>query len=250
MNDALFSVERKKVFITGAGSGIGLELTKAFATRNAQVACLIHNTDAKLSNFLSQPNISILHGDLRREEFVREIGKQALQELGGLDILIHCAWACPASPPYSLENLDETLTVGLRAPFILYKDAAEIMSRSGGGSIISIGSINGSLAFPENPAYTAAKAALRLFTKVVARDFGTFGVRANNLCPGYVITRMTEKSYANPELQKQRSNRTMLRRWATPEDMIGAAIFLASDASKYITGTDLYVDGGWMANGL
>jgi len=89
-----------------------------------------------------------------------------------------------------------------------------------------------------------------MLTKAVARDFGEKGVRANNLCPGYVRTRMTAASYADPVRYEERRSRTMLGRWAEPEDMVGPCLFLASDASAYVTGIDLIVDGGWTAKGM
>jgi len=89
-----------------------------------------------------------------------------------------------------------------------------------------------------------------MLTKAVARDFGESGVRANNLCPGYVHTKMTAASHSEPERHLARRRRTMLGRWAEPEDMVGPCLFLASDASAYVTGIDLIVDGGWTAKGL
>jgi NAD(P)-dependent dehydrogenase (short-subunit alcohol dehydrogenase family) len=84
----------------------------------------------------------------------------------------------------------------------------------------------------------------------VARDFGAQGVRANNLCPGYIKTKMTAVSQADAALNEERRSRTMLGRWGEPEDLVGPALFLASDAARYVTGMDLHVDGGWSAMGL
>jgi NAD(P)-dependent dehydrogenase (short-subunit alcohol dehydrogenase family) len=167
-----------------------------------------------------------------------------------VDVVVHNAWAVPDTRPYSLENLRVVSAVGLEAAYILYGSIAPRMAAKGRGSIISIASINGLQAFPGNPAYTAIKGALRLFTKTIARDFGAAGVRANNLCPGYVHTRMTAASHADPARHEERRGRTMLGRWALPEDMVGPCLFLASDASGYVTGIDLVVDGGWTAKGL
>lgn len=89
-----------------------------------------------------------------------------------------------------------------------------------------------------------------MLTKALARDWAKYNIRVNNLCPGYIKTEMTSKSYADKELYNERLKRMMIKRWGTPEGLVGPAIFLASDASKYVTGIDLYVDGGWTANGL
>ena len=111
-------------------------------------------------------------------------------------------------------------------------------------------SLNSELAFPENPAYVTFKGALKQLTKSIALDFGEYNIRANNLGPGYMKTKMTEKSWDNKQTNEQRKNKTVLRRWGHPEDLVGAAIFLASNASNYVTGQDIYVDGGWLIKGL
>ena len=89
-----------------------------------------------------------------------------------------------------------------------------------------------------------------MLTKALARDWGIYGIRVNNLGPGYFRTNMTKNSYSNLRKRKSRSDRTMLGRWGSVEELVGPTIFLASDASSYITGQDLYVDGGWISNGL
>ena len=119
-----------------------------------------------------------------------------------------------------------------------------------GSSIINVTSIGSMLGFPENPGYIAAKGGLRMMTKALAVDYGTSGIRVNALAPGYIHTDMTAKSFANPEENERRRKHTCLGRWGTTEDLVGAAIFLASTASAYITGQDLIVDGGWTAKGM
>ena len=125
-----------------------------------------------------------------------------------------------------------------------------MMKDQGGGSIINITSIGAELGFPNNPAYIAAKGALKQLTKSLALDLGPFGIRVNNIGPGYFRTDMTKGSWNDPQLEEDRIRRTILGRWGEPDDLAGAAIFLASEASRYITGQDLYVDGGWLAKGL
>ncbi len=124
------------------------------------------------------------------------------------------------------------------------------MASKGSGSIVNITSLGSELAFPDNPSYQMSKAGLKQLSKSIARDWGAKGIRANNICPGYMKTSMTEKSFNSPELKAARSERMILPRWGEPEDLVGAAIFLLSKASSYITGSDIYVDGGWVAKGL
>jgi NAD(P)-dependent dehydrogenase (short-subunit alcohol dehydrogenase family) len=106
------------------------------------------------------------------------------------------------------------------------------------------------MGFPRNPGYVAAKGGLRMLTKALALDLGCHGIRVNNLAPGYVRTAMTEASHADPVLHGERLRHMILPRWGLPDDLVGAAVFLASDASAYVTGSDLFVDGGWTAKGL
>jgi NAD(P)-dependent dehydrogenase (short-subunit alcohol dehydrogenase family) len=124
------------------------------------------------------------------------------------------------------------------------------MSKKRSGSVINVTSLGSELAFPGNPSYQVSKAALRQLSKALSIDFGKYGIRINNVCPGYILTSMTEKSYGNKKLREERSRRMILNRWGKPEDLVGPCIFLASKASSYMTGTDVYVDGGWLAKGL
>jgi gluconate 5-dehydrogenase len=124
------------------------------------------------------------------------------------------------------------------------------MIARGAGSIINVTSIGSLVGFPDNPGYVAAKGGLRMLTRALAIDLGRSGIRVNNLAPGYVRTGMTARSYDDPQLNAQRTEHTILGRWGVPEDMVGPAVFLASDASAYMTGQDLIVDGGWTAKGL
>jgi len=124
------------------------------------------------------------------------------------------------------------------------------MIKNSKGVIINITSLNAEFAFPNNPAYVASKGGLKQLGKALARDWGRYGIRVNNLGPGYIKTEMTKQSFKDKKKKISRQNSTMLNRWGDMQDLLGPCIFLASDASSYITGQDLYVDGGWSANGL
>ena len=113
-----------------------------------------------------------------------------------------------------------------------------------------ISSINATLGFPDNPGYVAAKGGLTAMTRALAVDLGKRQIRVNSIAPGYVHTKMTELSYQDSDTHKERMRRTILGRWGEPEDLAGAAIFLASKASAYVTGQEILVDGGWSVKGL
>jgi NAD(P)-dependent dehydrogenase (short-subunit alcohol dehydrogenase family) len=174
------------------------------------------------------------------------------RQYGGCDVLINNASDCPRLTEnyYDPDVLQKTLDVSFMAPYFLCGELAARMAERGRGSIINVTSINAERALPGNPAYITAKSALRLLTFAIARDFGEKGVRANNLCPGYIHTRMTDASFHNPRQHEERRSHTMLGRWGAPGDLVGPCLFLASDASAYITATDLHVDGGWLSKGM
>ena len=148
---------------------------------------------------------------------------------------------------YEKENWAKTIDVNLTASFFSSQEAIKYMIKRKEGSIINITSLNAELAFPKNPSYVASKGGLKMVGKALAKDWGKFGVRVNNLGPGYIKTSMTKSSYSNRRTRLEREKQTLLHRWGNMDDLVGPCIFLASDASKYITGQDIYVDGGWSA---
>ena len=122
------------------------------------------------------------------------------------------------------------------------------MLKLGNGSIINITSINAELGFPRNPAYNASKGGLKMLGKAFAKDWSKFGIRVNYISPGYIKTEMTSKRFANKKTRLERQNQTLVGRWGEPDDLLGPCIVLVSNASKYMTGQDLYVDGGLIIN--
>ena len=124
------------------------------------------------------------------------------------------------------------------------------MKKQKSGSIINITSIAAEFGFANNPSYVSSKGALKQMSKAMAVDLGDHGIRVNCICPGYIRTDMTEKSFNNETLHEERLRNMIIPRWGSPNDLVGAAIFLSSDASSYVTGSDLVVDGGWCAKGM
>ena len=124
------------------------------------------------------------------------------------------------------------------------------MKKKKSGVIINITSINAEFAFPDNPSYQVTKAGLKQLTKSLALDLAKFGIRVNSVGPGYFRTSMTKKSWNNLKKRKKIRESTILKRWGVPKDLEGIIVFLSSDSSEYITGQDIYVDGGWSAKGI
>ena len=242
--DTLFSLKDKVAIVTGAARGNGKAIALGLKNAGADVVAVdIAENDI---------GCDMYYCDIATKSNLSALVEYVIDKYGKINILVNNAGVSFGSDftDYPEELWAKTYEVNLKAPFELTKLVAEHMKTSKTGSIINITSLNAELAFPNNPAYMAFKGALKQLTKSTAYDLGSYGVRANNLGPGYIKTSMTEESWYNPKLHNIRKNRTLLGRWGNPEDLIGAAIFLASDASSYITGQDIYVDGGWLTKGL
>ena len=242
----LFSLSGKVAVVTGASRGIGFALADGLAAAGAKVIALARSAQPRVP---FQNAVDYISADVSLG--VEKIFTDIAQEYQAIDILVSAAGiTLPAASGSAEEfsNFEQMLKINLSSPFACCLAVRPYM-RSG-GSIINITSIGSVMGFPGNPGYVAAKGGLRMMTKALAVDYGTSGIRVNALAPGYIHTDMTEKSFADPKLNEQRRKHTCLDRWGAVEDLVGAAIFLASDASAYITGQDIFVDGGWTAKGL
>ncbi len=155
-----------------------------------------------------------------------------------------------SSSESELARFRATLATDLTGVYATILAAHPLLKEAGSGSIINVTSINSVRGFPGNPGYVAAKAGLAGLTRALAIDYASDGIRVNALAPGYVATDMTATSFADPAMHEDRRRHTALGRWGNPDDMVGAAVFLASAASAYMTGQELFVDGGWTTKGL
>ena len=245
----LFSLEGKTALLTGGGRGIGQAIASGLTKAGASVAIFEKNIE---QNILPD-KIKIYTVDLIKHIDLEQHFNDFINDFGAINILINNAGITKSSPSenYSENDWKTTLDINLSSFFLMCQLAGrKMIQQEIGGSIINVTSIGGSQGFPNNPAYCASKGGVRQLTKALAHDWGKYGIRVNNLVPGYTHTPMNQKSWEDNNLRQERATHTMLGRWAEPEDMIGAAIFLASDASSYVTGSDLYVDGGWNAKGI
>jgi gluconate 5-dehydrogenase len=239
-----FSVANRVVVITGSNRGNGFAIANGLSNAGAKVVRI----DLTFNNKLNSEDIEF---DLTNQKEIKSLVEHIAQKYGRIDGLVNNAGISLASAnPYADESTyEKTLSINLHAAFTFCSSVCPIMASHKFGSIVNITSLGAELAFPNNPSYQISKAGLRQLTKVLARDWGEFGIRANNICPGYINTAMTAKSFTDTELYKKRKNNTLIKRWGESTDLVGPAIFLISNASSYITGTDIYVDGGWTANG-
>jgi NAD(P)-dependent dehydrogenase (short-subunit alcohol dehydrogenase family) len=166
-------------------------------------------------------------------------------------ILINNAGATrPNKYPHQKKDWDKTIEVSLTAPYQWIERLIPLFIRVGNGSIVNITSLGAELAFPDNLAYVTLKGGLKMLTKYYAKSMGKYGIRVNNIGPGYIKTDMTRVSYLNKNIIKDREDHTFLGKWGESKDVVNVCMFSCSDESKYITGQDIYVDDGWATNGL
>lgn len=243
----LFSVKEKIVIITGSSRGIGYSLAKGFL----DCGSLVHGISRSGSDLIKYENYSDHRINVKDKFLVKNLVSSIYQSEGAIDSLINCAGI---SIPSSVDNADdvfrETFEINLFAVFNLCSEVIKVMKKKKSGSIINVTSIGSNLGFPSNPGYISSKSSLSGLTRALSYDYAPFGIRVNNLVPGYFLTDMTKESYSNEKKRNQRSSRTLFNRWGDSKELIGPAIFLASNASSYMTGVDLVVDGGWSIKGL
>lgn len=241
-----FSVENKIVVVTGGGSGNGLAISRGLIDAGAKVV----RVDQSFANKLDQSCTDIIC-DLSSRQQIMHLAENIKMSFPNIDGLVNNAGVSLFSKnPYDdFDVYQKTISINLHAAFYLTSHLIDLMLRKG-GAIVNITSLGAHLGFPDNPAYQIAKAGLSQFTKAISKDWAHQGIRANNICPGYIKTNMTKGSYENPERNAERVSRMLIKRWGEPNDLVAPVIFLLSEGSSYITGIDLHVDGGWMINGL
>jgi NAD(P)-dependent dehydrogenase (short-subunit alcohol dehydrogenase family) len=242
----------KVALITGAASGIGLATAILFAQEGASVV-LADRNEAGLAEALPQlPADGSMHRahlmDVTQENDWARVIQAIEQRLGRLDVLVNNAGfgRFQSIAETSLEEWRSVLAVNLDSVFLGTRHALPLLARSGRGAIVNMSSMRGLVAGPNTGAYCAAKAGVHLFTKVTALECAAAGngVRANSVHPGHVQTPLTAAAYAKPELAARFLAHTPIGRFGQAAEIAEAVLFLASDASSYMTGAELVVDGG------
>lgn len=241
----LFNLNRSVAVVTGAGQGNGFAIAQGLVAAGADVI----GVDLRFPS--EQKGVRQLVGSVAAEETLNQVrGQLTASDFSHLILVNNAGVTFPQEGRYAESSWRRTLEINLTAPFLWIEGLADVFRATKSGSIINITSLAAERAFPNNPAYIASKGGLKMLSKYYARTLGPSGVRVNNLGPGYIVTEMTRESYADEITRHARARHTFLGRWGNPYDLVGACTFLAAPASAYITGQDLYVDGGWTANGL
>jgi len=242
-----FSLTGRTALVTGASRGIGAASAKALDRAGARVALSardMEGIEAVGSDLLHDPVFVV--GDLSDPESPARIAGEALEALGRVDILVNNAAAAArlATVDTDATVIDEILAVNVRAPLLLISSLIPSMSEHGGGSIVNLSSVSGILGTPKRAVYAASKGALDAATRSLAMELGAFGIRVNSVAPGVVDTAMWAKNKEIPGVVESVESQTPLRRWASPEDIADVVVFLASDASRFVTGETLCASGG------
>ena len=249
-----FSLEGKCGLVTGAGSGIGKGMATGLAEARAKVALAGRNME-KLENSAAEMTTSGLNVvpfqvDMSKADSISDLVEAVLKEFGQIDFLFNNAGIIHRAPSeeFPLKEWEEMIKVNLTGPFLLSQAVARHMIEKGiKGSIVNTSSLIAVFGGVTVPAYAATKGGLTQLTKSMCNDWAKYGIRVNAIGPGWVKTEMTEPIQNNPERFQAISARIPLGRWADPEDLAGLAVFLASEASAYITGQVIFIDGGYLA---
>jgi NAD(P)-dependent dehydrogenase (short-subunit alcohol dehydrogenase family) len=243
----------KVAIVTGAGGGIGGAIGRQFAAEGASVVCVdidgaaVGNTTAAIAAAGGQA--AKLVADVASEETAIEAVSLAQSRFGRLDVLVsNAVYDLPLAPLTKISHDDwrRTMAVNLDAAFLLSKHAIPAMAASGGGSIVLVASQLGRVARPGRPWYCAAKGALINLAKAMALDHASENIRVNSLSPGPVETGRYISNFPDVEAARQ-SHHTLLGRLGVPDEIATGAVFLASDESSFMTGSDLLIDGGYTA---
>ncbi|MET7702488.1 glucose 1-dehydrogenase [Streptomyces sp. NPDC005485] len=248
---ARFRVDGRVAVITGASSGLGAHLARLLSSAGARVVLAarreapLKELAAQLPGSLAVPCDVTLAAD--RERLVRTVS----EEFGAIDILVNNAGLSQTVPAeqHTVESFSEIVAVNLTAVFALSTAVGTGMLERGRGSIVNIASIYGMVASGSLPqaAYTASKGGVVNLTRELAAEWGARGVRVNALCPGWFWSEMTESMLGTDKGRSWVERRTPMRRAGQLDELDGALLFLASDASSYVTGASVPVDGGYLA---
>ncbi len=253
MSASMFDLTGRIALVTGSGQGIGLALARGLASMGARVVlndirpdrldaavsgCRADGIDATGSVF-----------DVTRVEEVQAAVAAIEESVGPIEILINNAGIQIRGPleEFTVDSWNTLMAVNVTGVFVTSQAVAKRMIPRGHGKIICIGSMQSEIARPSIAPYTASKGAVKNLVKGMATDWARYGLQCNGIGPGYFVTDMTQALVDDPEFDAWLKNRTPAHRWGTVSELIGAAIFLAADASSFVNGHMLYVDGGMLA---
>jgi NAD(P)-dependent dehydrogenase (short-subunit alcohol dehydrogenase family) len=245
-----FRLNDRVAIVTGASSGLGERFARVLAGAGARVVVAARRLDRIEALAQSLPEATAVAADVNNEADLEQLVRTATERYGRIDVLVNNAGTTDQDPALdeSSEEFRRVIETNLVAPFLLARLVARRMvEQESGGAIVNIASVNGLLAsrsWPET-AYTASKGGVVNLTRELANQWAPHGIRVNGIAPGYFESEMTAELFANERAVNWVARHTPLRRHGRVDELDGALLFLASDASSYVTGQLLVVDGGW-----
>ncbi len=249
-----FRLKGKSGIVTGAGSGIGKGIATGLVQAGAELVIAGRNLEkleaaAEEMRQFGGPVIPA-QADISKMEDIKGLVDRAVKEFEKIDFLFNNAGIIRRNPSEDFleKDWDDVIDINLKGPFFLAQAVARVMiSQERKGKIINTSSLIAVQGGKRVPAYAASKGGLAQVTKSMANDWAKYDILVNAIGPGWVSTELTEPLRQDKERFTEITGRIPLGRWADPEDLAGAAVFLASDASNYITGQTIFVDGGWLS---
>jgi gluconate 5-dehydrogenase len=253
MTDQLFSVTNQVVLVSGGSRGIGKAIAQGFAERGAKVIisgreqATLDATAGEIGT--AESPVKAIACDVADPAAIDELVAAVIGEFGQIDTLLNVAGVNKRqrAEVFTPEEYDFILDINLRGAFLMSQAVGRHMLERGSGAQINIDSLNTYAPLKGVLPYAMSKAGLSMMTRGLAEEWGPRGVRVNSLAPGFVLTDLTRKLWSDPTMQKWAGTNTPLGRLGEVEDMVGTCIFLASQASAFMTGQVVYVDGGMSA---
>ena len=248
-----FRLDGKVAIVTGGSRGIGKEIAIGFAEQGARLALASRKQEAldRVAEEIRQKGSKCLAMacHMGKPDQIKNLFDQVVETYGTVDILVNNAATNPYFGPFvdaSEEAWNKTLDVNLKGPFLMTQAAARIMMQKGGGSIINVSSVGAFKANPMQGIYGVTKAGMVNMTKTFAQELALANVRVNAICPGLTETKFSEVLIHTKEIYDIALQRIPVKRHAQPTEIVCAALYLASDASSYVTGSCITIDGGMM----
>ncbi len=247
----IFNLSGKVAIVTGARTGIGQGIAEGLAEAGCDVVGAGHaampETEAYIKNLGRK--FSFYDIDLVNQDKIQALVDETIKTFGRLDILVNNAGIIRREDvlDFSEKNWDDVINMNLKSLFFLSQAAARYMKDNGGGKIINIASMLSFQGGIRVVSYTASKSGVAGITKLMANELAKYNIQVNAIAPGYIATNNTEALIKDPKRSAEILGRIPADRWGKPEDLKGAAVFLASKASDYVSGHILAVDGGWLA---
>jgi NAD(P)-dependent dehydrogenase (short-subunit alcohol dehydrogenase family) len=244
----------KVAIVTGGGKGIGKSISLGLAEAGAKVvtaARTVAEIEAVAEEIRSNGAEAIAKvTDITQSDQIDALVEAAVKAFGGINILVNNAARSFFRPLMDLreDGFDKIFDTNVKGTFLLSRAAAKVMAQQGGGRIVNITTVGAVRGGPMMGVYHSSKAAVKMLTMCMATEWAPMNILVNAVGPGLTRTHFSQPIWANPEIERQLVNRVPQGRLAEPEDIVGAVLFLCSDAASFITGQSIYVDGGALAN--